>query len=267
MAPAIRLAQRRAIFLNTEQRRLTTSLPQRTSRIFPNRAASSSATATSYKPGDRFTQPELAAHAAPASPPIQTSFYHGPMAAELSRIDPERRRTRHRRRPRALTRSRSARPLTGTYRGCEIISAPPPVVRRHRAPRDSQHPLRLRPRADGRPTRPTTGPSHHRSLPRAPSWTAPTTWAIPTSSHLPIAQLTSPSATPPPGANPSSLAQPSPSATLHAPRRLLCLRRLLLPRGCVRTSRTDTTHYLRRRCRGQRRRSHNHAQRPLRLRA
>ena len=146
MAPAIRLASQGYILSEEEAHSLAAA---KNLARFPESRRIFQRDGDYLKPGDRFTQPQLAAtlKRIAADP---ASFYKGPMAAELAAsiqkgggllttadlaaYAGEGPRAAHRK----LSRLRD--------RHCAAA-----LRRRHRAARDSQHPLRLRPRQDGRP--------------------------------------------------------------------------------------------------------------------
>ena len=121
MAPAIRLASEGYILSGEEAGNLATA---KNLARFPDSRRIFQRNGNFLKPGDRFTQPQLAATLKRiAADPV--SFYKGPMAAELvasiqkgggliTTADL------------AAYRVKNREPLTGSYRGCQIVTAPPP---------------------------------------------------------------------------------------------------------------------------------------------
>ncbi len=121
MAPAIRLASAGYILSDEEARSLAAA---KNLARFPESRRIFQRDGDYLKPGDRFTQPQLAAtlKRIAADP---ASFYKGPMAAELAA-------SIHKGGGLLTTADLAAyavkdrAPLTGSYRGCEIVTAPPP---------------------------------------------------------------------------------------------------------------------------------------------
>ncbi len=121
MAPAIRLASQGYILSEEEAHSLAAA---KNLARFPESRRIFQRDGDYLKPGDRFTQPQLAAtlKRIAADP---ASFYKGPMAAELAA-------SIHKGGGLLTTADLAAyevkdrAPLTGSYRGCEIVTAPPP---------------------------------------------------------------------------------------------------------------------------------------------
>ncbi len=105
-----------------------------------------------YQPGELFKQPELAKTLERIAE-NPDDFYHGALARELAAaiqkggglITAD---------DLAHYEVKERQPIRGTYRGYEIISAPPPSSGRSRAGRNPQHSRRLRSGEAGRRTRP-----------------------------------------------------------------------------------------------------------------
>ena len=121
MAPAIRLASQGYILSEEEARNLTAA---KNLAHFPESRRIFQRNGDFLKQGDHFTQPELARTLTRiAADPA--SFYKGSMAAELA--------ASIRKGGGLITTTdlasyevKDRAPLTGSYRGCEIVTAPPP---------------------------------------------------------------------------------------------------------------------------------------------
>ena len=121
MAPAIRLASQGYVLSDEEAHSLAAA---KNLALFPESRRIFQLDGNFLKPGDRFTQPELARTLTRiAADPA--SFYKGPMAAELA--------ASIRKGGGIITTAdlaayqvKDRAPLTGSYRGCEIVTAPPP---------------------------------------------------------------------------------------------------------------------------------------------
>ena len=121
MAPAIRLASQGYVLSDEEAHSLAAA---KNLAHFPESRRIFQRDGVFLKPGDRFTQPELARtlKRIAADP---ASFYKGPMAVELA--------ASIRKGGGLITTTdlaayqvKDRAPLTGSYRGCQIVTAPPP---------------------------------------------------------------------------------------------------------------------------------------------
>ena len=159
MAPAIRLASQGYILSEEEARNLAAA---KNLAMFPDSRRIFQRDGNFLKPGDRFTQPELARtlQRIAADP---ASFYKGPMAAELA-ASIQKGGGLITTADLAAYQVKDRAPLTGSYRGYQIVTAPPPSAGGIVLLEIAQHPLRLRPRQDGRPLA-AAGSPHHRGLP------------------------------------------------------------------------------------------------------
>ena len=121
MAPAIRLASQGYILSEEEARSLAAA---KNLARFPESRRIFQRDGDYLKPGDRFTQPQLAAtlKRIAADP---ASFYKGPMAAELA-ASIQKGGGLLTTADLAAYAVKDRAPLTGSYRGCEIVTAPPP---------------------------------------------------------------------------------------------------------------------------------------------
>jgi gamma-glutamyltranspeptidase/glutathione hydrolase len=121
MAPAIRLASAGYILSDEEARNLAAA---KNLAQFPDSRRIFQRDGNFLKPGDRFTQPQLAAtlKRIAADP---ASFYKGPMAAELA-ASIQKGGGLITTADLAAYEVKDRVPLTGSYRGCQIVTAPPP---------------------------------------------------------------------------------------------------------------------------------------------
>jgi gamma-glutamyltranspeptidase/glutathione hydrolase len=121
MAPAIRLASQGYILSEEEARNLAAA---KNLAMFPDSRRIFQRDGNFLKPGDRFTQPELARtlQRIAADP---ASFYKGPMAAELA-ASIQKGGGLITTADLAAYQVKDRAPLTGSYRGCQIVTAPPP---------------------------------------------------------------------------------------------------------------------------------------------
>ena len=121
MAPAIRLASEGIILSDEEARSLAAA---KNLARFPESRRIFQRNGNFFKPGDRFTQPQLAAtlKRIAADP---ASFYKGPMAAELA-ASMQRGGGLITTADLAAYEVKDRAPLAGSYRGCQIVTAPPP---------------------------------------------------------------------------------------------------------------------------------------------
>ena len=121
MAPAIRLASAGYILSDEEARNLAAA---KNLAQFPESRRIFQRDGNFLKPGDRFTQPQLAAtlRRIAADP---ASFYKGPMAAELA-ASIQKGGGLITTADLAAYQVKDRVPLTGSYRGYQIVTAPPP---------------------------------------------------------------------------------------------------------------------------------------------
>ena len=121
MAPAIRLASQGYILSEEEARNLAAA---KNLAMFPDSRRIFQRDGNFLKPGDRFTQPELARtlQRIAADP---ASFYKGPIAAELA-ASIQKGGGLITTADLAAYQVKDRAPLTGSYRGCQIVTAPPP---------------------------------------------------------------------------------------------------------------------------------------------
>jgi gamma-glutamyltranspeptidase/glutathione hydrolase len=121
MAPAIRLASQGYILSEEEAHSLAAAknlaMFSESRRIFQRDG-------NFFKPGDRFTQPELARTLKRIAADPAT-FYKGPMAAELA-ASIQNGGGLITTTDLAAYQVKDRAPLTGSYRGCQIVTAPPP---------------------------------------------------------------------------------------------------------------------------------------------
>jgi len=121
MAPAIRLASEGYILSEEEARNLAAA---KNLAMFPDSRRIFQRDGNFLKPGDRFTQPQLARTLTRiAADPL--SFYKGPMAAELA-ASIQKGGGLITTADLAAYQVKDRAPLTGNYRGCQILTAPPP---------------------------------------------------------------------------------------------------------------------------------------------
>ena len=121
MAPAIRLASQGYVLSDEDAHSLATA---KNLAHFPESRRIFQRNGDFLKQGDRFTQPELARtlRRIAADP---ASFYTGPMAAELA-ASMQKGGGLITTADLAAYEVKDRVPLTGSYRGCQIITAPPP---------------------------------------------------------------------------------------------------------------------------------------------
>lgn len=121
MAPAIRLASQGYILSGEEARNLAAA---KNLAQFPESRRIFQRDGNFLKPGDRFTQPQLARtlKRIAADP---ASFYKGPMAAELA-ASIQKGGGLITTADLAAYQVKDRAPLTGSYRGYQIVTAPPP---------------------------------------------------------------------------------------------------------------------------------------------
>ncbi len=121
MVPAIRLASQGYILSEEEARNLAAA---KNLAMFPDSRRIFQRDGNFLKPGDRFTQPELAStlKRIAADP---ASFYKGPMASELA-ASIQKGGGLITTADLAAYRVKDRTPLTGSYRGYQIVTAPPP---------------------------------------------------------------------------------------------------------------------------------------------
>ena len=121
MAPAIRLASQGYVLSDEEAHSLATA---KNLAHFPESRRIFQRNGDFLKQGDRFTQPELARtlRRIAADP---ASFYKGPMAAELA-ASMQKGGGLITTADLAAYEVKDHAPLTGSYRGCQIITTPPP---------------------------------------------------------------------------------------------------------------------------------------------
>ena len=135
------------------------------SRSFPNRAAFSSATETTTSRANSSASPNWPARSS-ASPKNPDDFYHGALARELAAaiqkggglITAD---------DLAHYEVKEREPIRGTYRGYDIISAPPPSSGGIVADRNPEYSRRLRPRRSSATDRPTSIHLHAEAFRRA----------------------------------------------------------------------------------------------------
>ena len=123
MAPAIRLA-REGFVLVAAMRTFTPNPPWRL-RAQANVAAIFLEHGAALQPGQRLVQPELAATLRKISDAGTDAFYRGDIAAAVAAREPRARRRAHAADFADYSVTESA-PLSCTYRGYTILSAPPP---------------------------------------------------------------------------------------------------------------------------------------------
>jgi gamma-glutamyltranspeptidase/glutathione hydrolase len=121
MAPAIRLASQGYILSEEEARNLAAA---KNLAMFPDSRRIFQRDGNFLKPGDRFTQPELA-RTLQRIAADSASFYKGPMAAELA-ASIQKGGGLITTADLAAYVVKDRAPLTGSYRGCQIVTAPPP---------------------------------------------------------------------------------------------------------------------------------------------
>ena len=121
MAPAIRLASQGYILSEEEARNFAAA---KNLAQFPDSRRIFQRDGNFMKPGDRFTQPELA-HTLRRIAADPASFYKGPMAVELA-ASIQKGGGLITTTDLAAYQVKDRAPLTGSYRGCEIVTAPPP---------------------------------------------------------------------------------------------------------------------------------------------
>ena len=121
MVPAIRLASQGYILSEEEARNLAAA---KNLAMFPDSRRIFQRDGNFLKPGDRFTQPELAStlKRIAADP---ASFYKGPMASELA-ASIQKGGGLITTADLAAYQVKDRAPLTGSYRGYQIVTAPPP---------------------------------------------------------------------------------------------------------------------------------------------
>jgi gamma-glutamyltranspeptidase/glutathione hydrolase len=121
MAPAIRLASEGTILSDEEARNLAAA---KNIARFPESRRIFQRDGNYLKPGDRFAQPELARtlKRIAADP---ASFYKGPMAAELA-ASMQTGGGLITTADLAAYQVKDRAPLVGSYRGCQVLTAPPP---------------------------------------------------------------------------------------------------------------------------------------------
>ena len=121
MAPAIRLAREGFVLSSEEARALASA---KNLAQFPESRRIFQRDGNSYRPGDRFTQPELARTLTRIAADSAT-FYHGAMASELAAAV-QRGGGLLTTADLAAYEVKDRKPLTGSYRGYTILTAPPP---------------------------------------------------------------------------------------------------------------------------------------------
>jgi gamma-glutamyltranspeptidase/glutathione hydrolase len=121
MAPAIRLASEGYILSEEEARNLAAA---KNLAQFPESRRIFQRDGNFLKPGDRFTQPQLA-RTLKRIAAVPASFYKGPMAAELA-ASIQKGGGLLTTADLAAYEVKDRAPLTGSYRGCQIVTAPPP---------------------------------------------------------------------------------------------------------------------------------------------
>jgi gamma-glutamyltranspeptidase/glutathione hydrolase len=121
MAPAIRLASQGYVLSGEEAHSFAAA---KNLAHFPESRRVFQRNGNFFKPGDRFTQPVLARtlKRIAANP---STFYKGPMAAELA-ASIQKGGGLLTAADLAAYEVKDRAPLTGSYRGCQIVTAPPP---------------------------------------------------------------------------------------------------------------------------------------------